>query len=208
MRKNEKGFTLIELLAVIIILGLLMAIAIPSVSRYITQSRKKTVIDSINGYVNAATTMMNDPDLRPDFYKPADATDFKTPAGKTPVNALSKSTLYFIPVGCIDLEKGGKNPFGDWDTGSGVLVSYDGSKFQYGFQFKDTGGYTMNAKEFNAIKKSGDDLQTDNTDWDTDGNAIAATNHSVTGFVDATGAQKTFTAVVTATCQKPFDTTA
>lgn len=37
MKKNNKGFTLIELLAVIVILGLLMAIAIPSVTRYITQ---------------------------------------------------------------------------------------------------------------------------------------------------------------------------
>ena len=31
--KNEKGFTLVELLAVIVILGLLMAIAIPSVTK-------------------------------------------------------------------------------------------------------------------------------------------------------------------------------
>ena len=40
MKNRIKGFTLIELLAVIVILGLLMAIAIPSVTKYITQSRK------------------------------------------------------------------------------------------------------------------------------------------------------------------------
>ena len=33
---KKKGFTLIELLAVIVILGLLIAIAIPSVTKYIT----------------------------------------------------------------------------------------------------------------------------------------------------------------------------
>ena len=42
---NKKAFTLMELLAVIIILGLLMAIAIPSISKYIEQSRKKTYVN-------------------------------------------------------------------------------------------------------------------------------------------------------------------
>ena len=37
---NKKGFTLIELLAVIIILGVLLLIAVPSVSKYITNSSK------------------------------------------------------------------------------------------------------------------------------------------------------------------------
>ena len=35
---NKKGFTLIELLAVIIILGILMIITIPSVTKYINDS--------------------------------------------------------------------------------------------------------------------------------------------------------------------------
>lgn len=40
--KNKKGFTLIELLAVIIIIGLLIAIAFPAVSKYIVDTRRDT----------------------------------------------------------------------------------------------------------------------------------------------------------------------
>ena len=57
--KNKKGFTLIELLAVIVILVLLMAIAIPSVTKYITESRKKTVVSKIGNYITAMATLKN-----------------------------------------------------------------------------------------------------------------------------------------------------
>ena len=40
--KNNKGFTLIELLAVIVILAILVAVAIPAVTRYLNTARKGT----------------------------------------------------------------------------------------------------------------------------------------------------------------------
>lgn len=46
---NKKGFTLIELLAVITIMGILMMVAIPSVSRTIEKSRQDTFV---NGMLN------------------------------------------------------------------------------------------------------------------------------------------------------------
>ena len=49
--RKSNALTLIELLAVIVILEILMLIAIPSVTRYINQSRKKTIITSINELV-------------------------------------------------------------------------------------------------------------------------------------------------------------
>ena len=40
--KSKKGFTLVELLAVIVILGVIMIIAIPSVLNTLESSRKST----------------------------------------------------------------------------------------------------------------------------------------------------------------------
>ena len=53
MIKNRKGFTLVELLAVITILGILMIVAIPAVSRTIENSRRDTFMDTAKAYVNA-----------------------------------------------------------------------------------------------------------------------------------------------------------
>ena len=56
-RIDKKGFTLVELLAVIVIMGILMMVAIPSISRVIENSRKDTFVDIAKSYANAAKTL-------------------------------------------------------------------------------------------------------------------------------------------------------
>ena len=56
MKKNNKGFTLIELLAVIVILAILVAVAIPSVTKYLNDARKRSMQNEAAELVTAART--------------------------------------------------------------------------------------------------------------------------------------------------------
>ena len=80
-RLNKAGFTLIELLAVITIMGILMMVAIPSVSRTIENSRRDTFADNALTYVN---TVRN-----------AVMADELSCGGKT-ASATANGTYYFV----------------------------------------------------------------------------------------------------------------
>ena len=92
---NKKGFTLIELLAVIIILGVLLLIAVPSVSKYITDSRMKTYATNLTRLVDAVSNEVNS-------YEGA--------------YSFKASEYLIVPLVCIDVEKGSntKSPFGEY----------------------------------------------------------------------------------------------
>jgi len=143
MKKKNKGFTLIELLAVIVILGLLMAIAIPSVTKYITQSRKKTLVSTINNYIGALVNDVND--MQYSF--------------------TDTNTIYAVPIECIALEKGGTDPFGDWYPATSehwayVLVQPNGDGYTYGFTFKDSAGYGLRGVSQQKLDEKGSQIQT------------------------------------------------
>ena len=115
--KKKNGFTLIELLAVIIILGILMIIAIPSVTKYISDSRKSSYVDSAKEIIGSARNLVNSGEL--EMYD-TDAT-------------------YYIDVNCIKTENAMKSPYGDF-TNAYVVVTYDGKGYDYFWTSVDDAG--------------------------------------------------------------------
>ena len=81
-RLNKTGFTLIELLAVITIMGILMMVAIPSVSRTIENSRRDTFADNALTYVNTVRNAVM-------------ADELACGAGSTTVSATPNGNYYF-----------------------------------------------------------------------------------------------------------------
>ena len=150
MKKNRKAFTLIELLAVIIILGVLMLIAIPSVTEYINNSRKSTFLSSASNFISSVTV--------------------KTNAGADGgFNFTNPSLAYYVPVSneaehsCVSIEKGGKSPFGTWknttDNNEGfayviVLLNSTGTSYSYYFTARDSAGYGIVPKQEGSWDKS------------------------------------------------------
>ena len=112
--KQKKGFTLIELLAVIIILGVLMIIAIPSITNYISESRKQAYITIASGYISGARNKVNSGDI----------------------SAYEKDVTYYIPGSCISLEKGGDSPYGKF-IDYYIVVTYDGNGYNYYWTSRD-----------------------------------------------------------------------
>ena len=114
-KKKKKGFTLIELLAVIIILGIIMIIAIPSIAEYIDYSRRNSYVATAKGYLDATRIKIN---------------SYEYPFG-------DKDITYWIPVECLSLERGeGKSPYGDFLEGYAV-VTYTGTGYNYYFTSRD-----------------------------------------------------------------------
>lgn len=63
MRKNNKGFTMIELLAVVTIMGILMVVAVPAVTKYITKGRNQSLETMFKSSYEAAENYMMEKDI-------------------------------------------------------------------------------------------------------------------------------------------------
>ena len=139
-RKNQKAFTLIELLAVIVILAILLAIAVPKVTQYITKSRKDSLIATANDFIDAVRNSAHS-----DIYD--------LPIGTNDVTIVS--------LDLIGLSKGGnKSPVsGNWiPRFSYVAIVNVGTDvdpdYKYYIAIRDTKRYSVALTEENKISNN------------------------------------------------------
>ena len=137
--KNKKGFTLIELLAVIVILGVILAFAIPAVAGYISSSKKSTYIANARSFVQATIKALNLPD-----------SDYAAPVSNGDAVVISFKELE------LQLESGGrKSPYGGTyiDEYSYVVVVNIGTaekpRYHYYIAALDEKGYGIGVEEGN-----------------------------------------------------------
>lgn len=147
---NNKGFTLIELLAVIVIMGILMMIAIPAISRAILNARKDTFATTAKKYLDA---------VRNEVF----GDNVVCGADEVVASAMpSNGDPYYIEINSADkngdaqklLESGGKSPFGSAELqGYVVWVKYTNTT-KYSIALTDTGkhGFTNLLNE-NQLKR-------------------------------------------------------
>jgi len=131
---NKKGFTLIELLAVIVIMAILVAVAIPAVTRYLETSRKDTYVSNVQGAISAVRneTIFGNSSVSKTYYvsKAQGCYEFNgsvmTPYKvKTGVNedGTDKMTQVKDKTACLDTTTGYVGPkYETNENGTSVLV--------------------------------------------------------------------------------------
>lgn len=134
--KSNKGFTLVEVIAVIIIIGIVMAISIPAVSRHMLDSRRSSYSNNMNAYTE---TIKGE-------YMEKEYGDF-----------LEDDEILLVPIELIDLEKneGKKTPFGEYDYDrSYVVIAPERSTYQYYISVVDSASKGMILVAKNKLNKS------------------------------------------------------
>lgn len=147
MIKNNKGFTLIEILAVIIIIAILLIIIVPSVSRYIEESRQKSYVATIKDTLVSAGSNLS----------------------KIDKSAINRETTYYIPIKCINTENGiPESPYNEFDNAY-IVAGWENNNYGFYFYGRDKSGVgvtslvKINDFEVDDLKKNikKDDIEID-----------------------------------------------
>jgi prepilin-type N-terminal cleavage/methylation domain-containing protein len=131
-RKRTRGFTIIELLAAVIILGIILIIAVPAVTKYLDDSRSSSYVTTAKNIMSATRVMVN--------------------SGK--FSFYDADVSYYIPTTCVQSENSNRSPYGDFDPAY-VIVNYEKSGYSYYWVSRDEEGIGV------AVPVSFDDFTED-----------------------------------------------
>lgn len=133
--KNNKGFTLIEIIGVVVIIGVIMLIAIPSVSSYIVNSRKSSYISNVSAFIET---------IRGEYQMK----NFGT--------FLYDDEVMLVPIEAITLDDGDstETPFGTYNyEKSYIAIVPERNTYQYYAYILDSAGYGVVGMPANATSK-------------------------------------------------------
>ncbi len=125
--KNKKGFTLVELLAVIVILAIILAIAVPGITGIINSAKKgsfesdaKMIVTGIEYQVLQSTVNASTPPVASDTAITANVGEY----GADPTNYTSVYIVNMNPV-TICVESADTSEFGAYGaTATKTVVTY------------------------------------------------------------------------------------
>ena len=146
--KDNRAFTLVEIIAVIIILGIILTIAIPSVTNNIIKSKKAVYIKNVNSYMETVNGL----------YLEEEYGDY-----------LEDNEILIVPLKAIELDQSEKileSPFASYDFyRSYIIIIKSKRSFESYALVRDDANYGINSTEFkdlnikSVIRVSKDSIQ-------------------------------------------------
>lgn len=184
LRKKVKGFTLIELMIVVVILGVLAAVAIPAFIKYIRRAKTSEAEDKISEMFRSATSYFTAENVARGAEASALAPQFPTSVGPTPgdcTECASADDGRCAPDGTGTAGYDGNSTAG-WDTESWQALNFaisDPHYFVYEFDATNTEGVRGVGSLFTARAQA--DLDADGTCSTFERAAIVTSNGDVQG---------------------------
>lgn len=137
---NKKGFTLVELLGVVVILGIVLTIAIPSVSNYIDKSKREGFATVLREYVDAVQKGM---------------------ASEEYISPIDRNNVLIVSLDLIPLDKGKKESSyqAEWiKSKSYVAVINTGTadeiKYEYFVAGQDKDNHAIPLMDINNVSRN------------------------------------------------------
>lgn len=152
--KDKKGFTLIELLTVIVIMGILMMVAIPSMTKHIENSKKDAFVATVKEYTKSASELFISGDFNCTYNGDNAAYNGKTYSSDSVPKAhwyISICTYKSDTHGCYSnykalVDSGGKSPWGNKDLLGFIIVDNSGNSAYFDGDYGTEDRYTYQVR--------------------------------------------------------------